>query len=70
MQSFREEGEEDFIPMSFMCIITQISPFGVKIILDFASYLARAENACFVIFDSHIAYKWRCFVLSDNPMTL
>ena len=34
------EDEEDFMPMSFMYMITQISSFGVEIIFDFASYLA------------------------------
>ena len=34
------EGEEDFIPVSFMYMITQIASFSVEIIFDFSSYLA------------------------------
>ena len=51
-------------------MITHIPSLGIGIILDFASYLARAENAHFVIFDSYIGSKLRCFILRDNPMIL
>ena len=34
------QDEEEFIPISFMYMITQISSFGVEIIFDFSSYLA------------------------------
>ena len=70
MQSHKKEGEEEFIHMSFMCMITHIPFFGISIILNFLPYLAGAENARFVIFDSHISFDQRFFILSDNPIVL
>ena len=70
MHSFGEEGEEEFIHMSFMCVIIYIPFFGIGVILNFVPYLAGVENSHFVRFDSHITFKLRCFILSDNPIIL
>ena len=35
------EDEEYFMPVSFMYMVTKISSFGVEIIFDFSSYLAK-----------------------------
>ena len=35
------EDEQNFMPIKFMYMMTQISSFGVDIIFDFASYIAK-----------------------------
>ena len=41
MSSIFGEDEQNFMPIKFMYIMTQISSFGVDIIFDFASYIAE-----------------------------